>query len=194
MTAELKPIRTAAETGLVEAFAALRPRLAGTAAAAPARGGVPPLRDGGPAASAHRGVEVHRPARADARRQAACRAPGCRRDRPRARGRRRARRYRRPPHRVRRRVAGAGALRSHARAGADDLLAARRARTRQPGGAGAPRGWPRGGRHRLCPQHRLHGRRRGHRRRARTPVRRGRCISSSTTDRAAPRPSSRARW
>jgi Fe-S cluster assembly protein SufD len=34
MTAELKPIRTAAETGLVEAFAALRPRLAGTATAA----------------------------------------------------------------------------------------------------------------------------------------------------------------
>jgi Fe-S cluster assembly protein SufD len=34
MTAELKPIRTAAEAGLVEAFAALRPRLAGTAAAA----------------------------------------------------------------------------------------------------------------------------------------------------------------
>ena len=34
MTAELKPIRTAAEAGLVEAFAALRPRLAGTATAA----------------------------------------------------------------------------------------------------------------------------------------------------------------
>jgi Fe-S cluster assembly protein SufD len=34
MTADLKPIRTAAETGLVEAFAALRPRLAGTATAA----------------------------------------------------------------------------------------------------------------------------------------------------------------
>ncbi len=34
MTADLRPIRTAAETGLVDAFAALRPQLAGTAAAA----------------------------------------------------------------------------------------------------------------------------------------------------------------
>ena len=34
MTAEIKPIKTAAELGLAEAFAALRPRLAGTAVAA----------------------------------------------------------------------------------------------------------------------------------------------------------------
>jgi Fe-S cluster assembly protein SufD len=34
MTAEIKPIRTAAELGLVEAFAALRPRLGGSAVAA----------------------------------------------------------------------------------------------------------------------------------------------------------------
>jgi Fe-S cluster assembly protein SufD len=34
MTAEIKPIRTAAETGLAEAFAALRPQLAGSAVAA----------------------------------------------------------------------------------------------------------------------------------------------------------------
>ncbi len=34
MTAEIKPIKTAAEIGLAEAFAALRPRLAGTAVAA----------------------------------------------------------------------------------------------------------------------------------------------------------------
>jgi Fe-S cluster assembly protein SufD len=34
MTAEIKPIRTAAELGLAEAFAALRPRLAGSAVAA----------------------------------------------------------------------------------------------------------------------------------------------------------------
>ena len=33
MMAEIKPIRTAAEIGLAEAFAALRPRLAGTAVA-----------------------------------------------------------------------------------------------------------------------------------------------------------------
>ena len=34
MTAEIKPIKTAAELGLAEAFAALRPRLAGSAVAA----------------------------------------------------------------------------------------------------------------------------------------------------------------
>jgi Fe-S cluster assembly protein SufD len=34
MTAEIKPIKTAAELGLAEAFAALRPRLAGTAVTA----------------------------------------------------------------------------------------------------------------------------------------------------------------
>ena len=48
-------------------------------AVGPARGRVPPLRDGRAAASPDRGVEIHRPAHADARRQAACAQAGRRR-------------------------------------------------------------------------------------------------------------------
>ena len=193
MTAEIKPIRTAAETGLAEAFAALRPRLAGTAVAARREAA---FRRFEAAGLPHRRIEEWkytdlRALMRDAKPLAA------------------------PPDaaaKARARTAGAVLAGIDARriVFVDGMLvpelsdlapepglkisSLRDALGRgDAGDAGAPRRRPRRGRHRLCPQHRLHGRRRRHRGRAGTRARRGRCISSSPTDRTARRPCSRAR-
>ncbi len=194
MTAELKPIRTAAETGLAEAFAALRPRLAGTAAAARREAA---FRRFEAAGLPHRRIEEWkytdlRALMRDAKPLAA------------------------PPDAAaiaRARNAGATLAGIDARriVFVDGLLVPELSDlTPEPGltisslrdalGSGNPAvlarlgDRPRRGRHRLCAQHRLHGRRRRSSRSRRTPVRRGRCISSTPTDRPAPPPCTRARW
>ena len=79
---------------------------------AAARGRVRALCRGRPAAPARRGVEVHRPARADARRQAARDPARCRREGAREGCGRAARRYRQPAAGVRRRRVRARTVRS----------------------------------------------------------------------------------
>ena len=72
MNAEVRPIKTAAETALAANFAAAKRALPGAAGGrGAARGRVPALRERRAAAPPGRGVEIHRPARAHARCQAA---------------------------------------------------------------------------------------------------------------------------
>ena len=72
MNVEVRPIKTAAETALAANFAMVEARAAGRGGGrGAARAGFPALRDRRPAAPARRGMEIHRPARAHARRQAA---------------------------------------------------------------------------------------------------------------------------
>ena len=157
--------RQAARPGVVAACARRRSAFRGARAAAPAR----------------RGVEIHRPARADARRQAARRAARCRREG--------AREGRRPSCSAtvecRRLVFVDGAFVPEL----SDLAALEAGLTIRSHGAGAGQG--RRGRHRTArqdradgrrrgrAQHRLHGRRRRDPRRRRRGDRRGRSIWSS---------------
>ena len=125
MMAEIKPIRTAAELGLAEAFAALRPRLAGTAGAARREAAFRRFEAVG---LPHRRIEDWkytdlRALMRDAKPLAAPPRPGDQGAGPLRR--RRAGGARRPPHRVRRRHAGARTVRSRARAGVEDRLARR---------------------------------------------------------------------
>ena len=81
MNAELRPIRTAAEQALADAFASAKARLPGERAIAALREDAFDAFDAaGPAAPPRRGMEIHRSARADARRAA---ARGARRTPPR---------------------------------------------------------------------------------------------------------------
>ena len=63
--AEITVMRTPAETGLAQQFEAAKAALPGDAG--PTRAGVPALRRARPAAPPGRGVQIHRPARPDAR-------------------------------------------------------------------------------------------------------------------------------
>ena len=64
MNAEVRPIKTAAESALAASFAAAKARAAGRRQRrGPARGGLPPLRAARPAEPAGGGLEVHRLAR-----------------------------------------------------------------------------------------------------------------------------------
>ncbi len=192
MTAEIRPIRTAAEIGLAEAFAALRPRLAGSAVAARREAAFRRFEAVG---LPHRRVEdwKYTDLRALMRDAKPLAAPPDAAAKARGRrGRRRSGGARCPPHRVRRWHARSRTLRSRARAGLADFLACRRARPRRRGARSrasasarrramspmpsTPPSWA------TAPSSRWRRRR----------ARRGPCISSSPMGRTARRPSSRA--
>ena len=73
--AEIHPIKTAAEIALAEAYGAVRDRLPGTDETRSCATGLSRPSRGRAAAPARRGVEIHRPARPDARGRAACAGP-----------------------------------------------------------------------------------------------------------------------
>ena len=78
MNAEVRAIKTDAEKALAAAYEAARGRLPGKGALSrAARGRVPAIRAARPAAPARRGMEIYRPARADARSLSAGRAARC---------------------------------------------------------------------------------------------------------------------
>ena len=108
-------------------------------------------------------MEVYRPARADARGEAAGEPARCRGQGPRQDRGTNARRCRNPPHRLCRRRVRAGIVR-HRRAGtrSDSGFARRRARRRRSGAYGKTRHAGAGERCRRRAQYRADGRRRGH--------------------------------
>ena len=108
--AELTLMKNAAEQQLAAEWQAAKAQAAGRRAAA--RGRVRALCRDRPAASARGGVEVHRSARADARRQAAGEPAGCRREGARQGCRRPAGGRGQPQARLRRWCIRAGAVRS----------------------------------------------------------------------------------
>ncbi len=75
MNAEVRAIKTPAEQALSAAYEAARGRLPGKARSRLARGCLRAVRDGRAAAPAGRGMEIYRPARADARGLSDCAAP-----------------------------------------------------------------------------------------------------------------------
>ena len=182
--AELTLMKTAAEQQLAAEWQAAKAQAARRGAAA--RGRVRALRRDRPAAPARRGVEIHRSARADARRQAAGEPAGRRREGARQGCRRAARR---------RRAAG-GSCSSMARSCPSCPISPtlRRASTHPPDGAGARGGDAlvheasrQGGHDRRSggrAQHRLHGRRH------RDPCRGRRRSSSGRSIWCSPQPAS----
>ena len=169
MTAGSHAIKTAAETGLAEAFAALRPRLAGTRGRRAARGRVPPFRGAGPAAPRMSRSGNTPTCEPDARCEAARRPPdAAAKARARAAGGRCSRASRRGVScsltaRLLPELSDLAALEP----GLTILSLAAALGSSAPLAALCRHGSPGRGRHRLCAQHRFHGRWRDHRGRER---------------------------